>query len=162
MMHMHPGPFFKPLFRDPSTESIKTAEAAIQWASEIEGEVSDYLHNIRIVARRQVVDDRTIGLAASIIASYQRHLSQLRMQELRAKRAEIASYVGEVGERRVFRDLYVEDVRQFDGMYGSSYLHRMGDKEGNVFIYWTSGGVFEAGKEITVKLPSRNTRSIKG
>ncbi len=80
--HMHPRlapQDYKFLFRTPSEESFKVGEAAIEWASNIEGEeIPDYLHNIRTIARRMVFEDRDMGLAASIVAAYQRHLSTLR------------------------------------------------------------------------------------
>lgn len=162
MRHLHPSPFFKPMFKQPSPESIKTAEDAIAWAQEIEGEnISDYLHNIRLIARRMVVDDRTSGLAASIVAAYQRHLGQLRQQELRKRQAEISQYVGEVGQRQVFK-LYVDRVLNFDGPYGSSCLVALNDDAANAFCWWCSTRPPTTGQEIYLKGTIKKHSEFKG
>jgi len=152
--HLHPreaGPHFKRLFHTPSEESVKVAEEAIEWASGIEGEdVSDYLHNIRTIARRMVYEGRDMGLAASIVAAYQRHLAKLRYMELQAKRAEVAQHVGTVGDR-IRVKLYVEKVIQTESMYGVSHLHIMSDEAGNVWCWFSSAGALDTGKEILLK-----------
>jgi hypothetical protein len=154
------GPFFKPSFSVPSEESVKLANDAIEWASEIEGEnVPEYLHNIRIIARRMVWERRDMGMAASIIAAYQRHLATLRWKELQAKRAEIAQYVGNVGDK-VRVKLMVEKVVPMLGSMYSSHLHIMSDENGNVFIWFASSGAHETGKEIILegKIKAHNER----
>jgi len=152
--HLHPrnaGSNFKPMFRAPSDESVKVGTDAIEWASEIEGEeIADYLHNIRTIARRMVYEGRDMGLAASIVAAYQRHLSTLRYRELQAKRAEIAQHVGQVGDKLRVK-VMVEKVVQLDSMYGTSHLHIMSDDSGNVFIWFASSGACETGKEIVLQ-----------
>lgn len=152
--HLHPrnaGPNFKPMFRTPSPESFQVGAAAIEWASEIEGEeIADYLHNIRTIARRMVYEGRDMGLAASIVAAYQRHLSTLRYRELQAKRAEVAQHVGQVGDKLRVK-VMVEKVVQLDSMYGTSHLHIMSSDEGNVFIWFSSAGACETGKEIILQ-----------
>jgi len=152
--HLHPrlaGPHFKPMFSSPSPESFQVGEAAIEWAADIEGEeIPDYLHNIRTIARRCVYEGRDMGLAASIVAAYQRHLSTLRWKELQAKRAEIAQHVGNVGDR-VRMKVMVEKVVQCDSQWGTSHLHIMSDDNGNVFIWFASSGAHETGSEIILK-----------
>lgn len=152
--HLHPrsaGSDFKPMFRTPSEESVNVANSALEWASEIEGEdIADYLHNIRTIARRMVCEGRDMGLAASIVAAYQRHLAQLRYKELQARRAEIAQHVGEVGAK-VRVKVTIEKVVQLESMYGTSHLHIMSDNDGNVFVWFSSAGAYETGKEIILQ-----------
>jgi len=152
--HMRPllaGAKFEPMFSLPSPESIQVANDAIDWVSAIEGEeISDYLHNIRIIGRRMVFESRDMGMAASIVVAYQRHLSNLRWKELQSKRAEIAQHVGTVGERMRLK-LMVEKVVQYDSMYGTIHLHIMSDDNGNVFIWFSSSGAHETGAEIILK-----------
>lgn len=145
------SPRYQFLFQYPTEESKQVADAAIEWAAGIEGEdIPDYLHNIRTIARRMVCENRDMGLAASIVAAYQRHLSTLRWKELQAKRAEIAQHVGQVGER-IRVKVMVEKVVQCDTMYGISHLHIMSDDDGNVFIWFSSAGAHETGSEIVLK-----------
>lgn len=152
--HLHPkqaGPHFRPLYTHVSEESVKVANDAIEWATNIEGEeIPDYLHNIRTIARRMVWEGRDMGLAASIVAAYQRHLSKLRWAEMRARRAEVARYVGEVGDK-IRVAVNVEKVVQCYGTYGTSFLHIMSDSEGNVYIWFASSQACETGKDIVLQ-----------
>jgi len=154
LKHLHPrlaGPQYKFMFRTPTEESQKLADSAIEWASEIEGEeIPDYLHNIRTIARRMVYEGRDMGLAASIVAAYQRHLSTLRWKELQAKRAEVAAHVGNVGDR-IRVKVVVEKVIQCYSMYGTIHLHIMSDNDGNVFVWFSSAGAYETGAELVLK-----------
>ncbi len=154
LKHMHPrlAPSgYKFLFRAPTDESVQVGNDAIEWASNIEGEeIPDYLHNIRTIARRMVFEGRDMGMAASIVAAYQRHLATLRWKELQAKRAEIAQHVGNVGDR-IRVKLMVEKVVQCNGQFGVSHLHIMSDNDGNVFIWFSSAGAYETGAEVILK-----------
>jgi hypothetical protein len=148
----HSAPIsFRRTYKDVSEESVKVAEAAIEWAASIEGEeIPDYLHNIRTIARRMVWECRDMGLAASIIAAYQRHLAKLKWAEVRARRAEVARHVGKEGEK-IRVSLNVEKVVQCFGTYGTTYLHIMGDSEGNVYIWFASSQALETGRDIVLQ-----------
>lgn len=171
-VHLHPNMASRDydfLYTTLDPESEKVAQAAIDWAASIEGEdVSDYLHNIRTIASRGVCDSRDLGLAASIVAAYQRHLNNLRLREIQARRAEIAQYVGEVGERRLFK-LNVEKVMAFerDG-YGHNsgpsvvHLHIMSDANGNVFTWWSSVGALSTGADVVLKATIKKHEERKG
>lgn len=152
--HMHPSKEIKKedmLYTSVDPESAALAVEAIEWASNIGGEdVSEYLHNIRTVARNAVVDNKNDGLAASIVSSYQRHLNQLRSQEIRRRQAEISKHVGDVKEIRVFR-LHVEKVNERESDYGMSYQHIMSDADGNAFIWYSSSIVLETGEDVILK-----------
>lgn len=141
---------FKFLFTTPSLESVELSMKAIEWASEIEGEeVPDYIHNIRTIARRGVYEGRDMGMSASIVSAYQRHLASLRWKEIQAKRKEIAQYVGNVGDKIRIK-LMVEKVIQCHGGFGSN-LHIMSNDDGNVFIWFSSGDTYETGKEVLLQ-----------
>ncbi len=160
--HLHPSMDFKPMYTHIEPESIALAESAIEWASEIEGEdIADYLHNIRIIARRGVVEYRDMGLGASIVSAYQRHLNTLRMKELQARRAEVATHVGTVGERTRFK-LHVEQVITCDGAFGVSMLHIMSDDAGNVFKWFSSSTTLECNSDVLLKGTVKKHDEYKG
>jgi len=153
-LHMTPSarpPKWHPLYSVIDLESFELAEKAIEWAADLEGEeIADYLHNIRVIARRAVCEGRDMGLGASIVSAYQRHLNSLRMKELAARRGEVATHVGTVGDRSLF-NLHVENVITCDGQYGTSYLHILGDKDMNCFKWFSSGTTLETGKDYLLK-----------
>lgn len=141
------------LFREPTEKSAEVAKAATEWADALTDEEvthSDYLWNIRIIARRGVVGDKQFGFAASIVSSYQRHIGEL---EVRArKQTQDSQWVGEVGERRLFH-LLVEKVVEVGGDFGQfpSQLHIMSDDDGNKFIWFAHGVTLDSGVKHWIK-----------
>jgi hypothetical protein len=140
------------LFREPTDKSAEEAKAAIQWAEDITDEEvlhSEYLHNIRVIARRGVVGDKQFGYAASIVSGYKRHLGELELKA-RGERKE-SQWVGQEGDRRIF-DLLVEKVIQLDSNFGpSSQLHIMSDEDDNRFIWFAHGTSLDQGRKVLLK-----------
>lgn len=154
IFHMHPPMGVRRsdfLFTYPTEASKETAKAAIAWCEELSDEEvkdSDYLHNIRVIARRGVVGYRQVGYAASIVSAYQRHLGELKLKERQMLHP--SQYVGEEGERRLFH-LLVEKVLTSEGPFGATAFHIMSDKDGNVFIWRSTGEVLKAGEEYDLR-----------
>ena len=127
-------------------EDRETAKEAAEWAenlSDEEVEPSDYLYNIRALARSGMVGLRTIGYTASIISSY-----------LRAKNPPLrkeSDFVGVLKERKVF-DLTVRRVTGFSGNFGYTNKYIFQDSDGNVIVWLTSTSQsLEEGKKYSVK-----------
>lgn len=112
-----------------------TAAAAIEWALAQE-DTSDYGHNIAVVATIGWVEQRTLGIACSIVTSYQRAMGR---EVERRQRAAESHHVGTVGKREVFAPLQVTSVRYFESDYGSRACITFRDDAGNVLLWWTGG-----------------------
>ncbi len=139
------------LYDKVSDASVELAARAEEWCEAIEGEdVSEYIHNIRLIARSGVVTHKTIGMAASIVSSYQRELVA------RAKREKAASkrpseYVGTVGDD-IEVSLLVEKILPMDSeQWGRSFLHIMSDDQGNAFTWFTKGADMDEGSTYTLR-----------
>lgn len=114
------------------SEKIK-AHQAMEWVENIsdeECERSDYYHNIRAIARSGMVGLRTMGFAASIINSYDRHL-------LKVQPRLISSYVGVVRMREEF-DLTLKNIYSGRSEYGDFFKYTFHDDRGNVIVWTTS------------------------
>jgi hypothetical protein len=57
-------------------EDKATAEAAIEWAEGQDSEASDYAHNVSVIVTAGIVHHRTAGIAASILATFNRAQAQ--------------------------------------------------------------------------------------
>lgn len=167
MYYMHPPKEDvrdgKLLWRTPSDRAIQSAKDAIAWCESLpdeEVEASEYLHNIRIIARRGVVGSRQTSYAASIVSSYQRHMGDLKRKQKFADQAAISQYVGTVGERSNFR-LTVDHVVSLEGDFGYSSMHLMYDAHGNRFTWTSSSCTLEKGKEVLLKGTIKDHRLYK-
>ena len=111
------------------------AKRAIAWALLLEPR-GDYEHNLRVIARGGIYRDRDAGIAASMVAAYDRAMDA-------ARAAVESTVVGEVGK---MLELVVEVTRAQDtgGRFaGIRYFLR--DESGNVLVWKSSSGALEVG-----------------
>lgn len=106
------------------------ADSALEWAVTQGG--SDYLDNLAVACRRDIVDHRTAGLVASAISAYQRAQGIERERE----RKKASSHIGAVGKRESF-DVRVVAIRTFDSQWGARSMVQFEDMAGNVLVWWT-------------------------
>ena len=123
------------------------AQASIDWITGLEGEVNDFLHNVRAVVRTGAVKDRTAGYAAALTVAYAKEMDQLKAKGERP----VSTHQGTVGERTVFT-LTIGKIIPIEGQYGISYLHLMTDAAGNDFKWFGSGKLWlDMGLEVPGK-----------
>lgn len=128
--NLHPPDKFNP--SKVTSDDIKLAKSALEWVenlSDRECEKSDYLHNIRAIARSGMVGRRTIGFAASIISSYKKWSEDNKPKQK-------SDHVGEVKQRKEF-ELTLYYSFPFNGAFGNSIKYLFQDNNGNIFV-WNS------------------------
>lgn len=148
MLHMDPSPFDKNLmFKYPSAESVQVAKDAIAWCEALTDEQADndYMHNIRVIAKRGIIGSKQFGYSASIVSTYQKMLGDLKRREY--QKSNPSEYVGVVGERSKFK-LNVNKVIAIDGAYGTVSIHIMRDDNNNAFVWKSSGEVFKVNEVV--------------
>ena len=114
----------------------RLATAAIDWCeelSDVDCERSDYLYNIRVIARAAYVERRTMGFAASIIAAYNKYLTDKLAKEQMADSA----HVGQIKQRTTFI-LRVTNHFNYETVYGVTHKYIFSDMLGNVFTWAAS------------------------
>jgi hypothetical protein len=118
---------------------IETNEIDQEWVTktlqlfrETESFGNDYMDNIRVIMKQDIVKQNHVGLVASAVLAAQRAL---------APKAEIAesNFVGAEKERLRGLDLLLEKIIYLGhGSFGPSYLHLLKDSNGNVFSWITT------------------------
>jgi hypothetical protein len=131
------------------------AEAAIEWGKALEG-VTDYEYNLSVVCRAEYIEFKHVGILASLISAYQRHMGQQR-----ERAADTSTFQGEVGKRAVYT-LKVEHTQDFESNYGLRVMNRMRDEHGNLFVWWSSGERLEVGNTYTGKATVKAHEEYKG
>ncbi len=113
---------------------VARVERAVAWAEAIpEDTDSDYLHNLRAIARCNLVTHKTLGLAASIIAACEREDAKRAAKD----RPAAPAYFGKVKERARFV-LTCVGYSAFDTLYGTTHLFRFQDSNGSVAVWKAS------------------------
>jgi len=131
---------------------IKTTEADKQWAEKtigffrgVEPFGNDYMDNIRVLMKQDIIKNQHVALIASSVITAQREL---------APKPEVkqSNFVGEVKQRLKGLELVVEKIIFLGhGAFGPSFLHLMKDTDGNVFS-WITGNKLEADDGAIIKL----------
>jgi hypothetical protein len=126
------------------------AIAARDWASELDGDLSDYEHNIRVVALAEAIEPRSIGIAASIVGSY--------YARMRPKGAS-STFQGVKGQKMEI-EVTVDEVRTLE----FSYLHKMRDGHGNRFTWFATKPALKShvGKTIKIRGTVKDHNEFKG
>jgi hypothetical protein len=117
----------------------KLAQEALEWARSLpRSGVADYLYNLGVACRRSFVNSKIIGLVASAIVAYQRHLETEAELKTRRRQNFESKHVGEIGKRRNFEKVVVQRMRYFESEFGVRTFITFKDSENNILIWWAS------------------------
>ena len=133
----------------PSEQAVQMAAAALEWAPEWLAEeqaradrdgtdVSDYVHNMRVVLGGSTVTRRSFALGASLLAVWRRHQERQERERQERENAVPSAWVGAVGER-ITLTLTVQATREFASDFGTRTLITYHDQDGNVVKWWATG-----------------------
>lgn len=121
------------------------AKEAAEWAENIsdsDAEISDYLYNIRAIARSGMVGWRTMGYAASIVSSYKRTQDNTEAN---------SDHIGTIKVRQEF-DLTLKRMSSGVSVYGEYHMFIFNDEQGNVVVWRASNPPdLEEGKSYRIK-----------
>jgi hypothetical protein len=142
----------------PEAADLEVAEKAVEWAAELPESSTDYLWNVRLVARFGYVDFKTAGIAASIVQAYRKAVGD----EIKRKAAAKSEHFGEVGKRQVWT-MTLTDRWDVDGHYGTTRVHKFLTAEGNVAVWFASSSSgMEVGETWKVKATVKKHDDRKG
>jgi hypothetical protein len=130
---------------EPTETDKEWANKTIQFFRRQEFFGNDYMDNLRVILKQDIIKKEHVNLAASAVITAQRQL---------APKAEIkeSNFVGEVKGRLKGLELMIEKIIYLGfGSFGPSYLHLMKDDSGNVFS-WITGNKIEKAEGETVRL----------
>jgi len=116
---------------------LELAKAALEWAKALPTTEGDYLYNLGVACRAGIVNFTTLGIIASVISAYQRHIDRVEELNIKGREKFLDEHVGVVGQRSGFPALTVKSMKYFDGNYGVKTLVRFKDAEGRTLIWWT-------------------------
>ncbi len=137
--------------QDSQPEDSDTAIKALEWVRSQRDQIetlSDYMHNLLIVAAEETVTKKHFGILCSAVSAYQREVEKRDVERRKALAPSL--YFGMVGKRETWT-ANVVNIREFESQYGVKHLVKL-DINGNVAIWWASCAVeFEVGDEVEVK-----------
>ena len=138
-------------------------EDAIEWAKSLKGDENNYLNNIGILGEQGYATGRQLGMAVSILPSYEKEVAKRIREEARKAIADASEHVGEIGKREVFDNVVLTEVKYIESQFGVSVLHKF-NMDGNQLVWFGSrelGGV-EIGDKISIKATVKRHDEFNG
>lgn len=143
----------------PTDKDRAFAIEALDWARDITNPRNDYEHNISVIAGSQMMEFRSLGLAASIVGVYLKR----KNDELNAKNDTKASvYIGNVKDKVEF-PVTVIFSKPIETDYGYSYLYNFVTEDHNVLTWFSSTNKgFDVGQKFTLRGTVKGHKEFNG
>jgi hypothetical protein len=143
-----------------SVNDTTLVDLSLGWIRAMSGEEvfkSEYLSNLQTVCAGEYTERKQLGLVASLITSYQRHIEKLTKDS----KPVMSGYIGEVGGK-VQLSGNVEKIIEIEGQYGTTYLCRIRTTNNNLVVWFASNPKFEEGDEVTLKATVKGQEVYQG
>lgn len=122
----------------PNRDDVKLAKDAMEHMKDRDTK-SDYEWNMKLAIANEVVPYKALGIVASLIPYYKRHLEYQVERDLKVNN-ETSAHVGTVGTRQDFELTLTKMLPLEGGQWGPTYLHKFRDGDGNI-VSWFSSNV---------------------
>lgn len=119
----------------PTDKSYEEVDEALAWLEEQDSVGNDYIHNCQVISELGCVTWRMAGYAASIVSSHRRAKNRQLRREILV--ADGTAHIGTEGKRGEFC-LTLLAVIDCESFYGTSYLHKFADPDGNAVTWFAS------------------------
>ena len=132
-----------------SDENHQTVESAMEWIlNKEEDEFDSYIHNLQVIVRSGYVSEREIGMLASLMQVYRKHIQSEELKKARMEAESGSEWLGSVGDKIKVDVKSAELVTSWETQWGFSGLFKFIDVNGNVII-WITGNA-DLNKVLTI------------
>lgn len=104
---------------------------AIEWVKEQESS-SEYIHNLKQLAKCEYISNQSINLWCSLVATYQRQQAKLNEQQ-----SKLNQFYGEV-KQRIELEVYLVNINSFESQFGTTFVYTFNDLDGRTFVWFTN------------------------
>jgi hypothetical protein len=130
-------------------EDVIWGEKTIEFFRATSSFGNEYMDNVRVVMKQDIVKNDHIALVVSAVSTVQREFAKAKANKESAAQSD---FVGQVKERIKGLELILEKVIFLGyGSFGANYLHLMKDECGNVFS-WITGNKMGVDEGSNIKI----------
>lgn len=142
------------LNEEPSSQAKEKAAKIVEWLKQETFGSFDIERNCQILALAGYAKRKHFGRLVYMPVAYDKYIERKVIEQQREseKASERSSnYVGAVGEKLIVNVATVQLVTTFETQFGITYLYKMVDTNGNVFVWFASNRNDEVKGSITIK-----------
>lgn len=130
-------------------EDVVWGEKTVEFFRATSSFGNEYMDNVRVVMKQDIVKNDHIALVVSAVSTVQREFAKAKANKESAAQSD---FVGQVKERIKGLELILEKVIFLGyGSFGANYLHLMKDECGNVFS-WITGNKMGVDEGSNIKI----------
>lgn len=123
---------------DPSHKgNAEKVEKILAWAKSLPNMLG-YISNLKAAMNKTYCERRDVGIICSAVAAYNREMENMTRKAAQMKQASQSQWVGNEGDRIELHNLTVRILTCWETMYGTTYLYKFVDEQGNTFT-WKTG-----------------------
>lgn len=142
-------------FNHESDYSKELVKNVLKWINE-QDENNNYFHNLKVITSLDYITFDKFGLLASVFPSYNKYLVRKEEKEKKEAQEKVSVHVGDIGKRINVKVESFNIVTSWDTMYGTTYIYKIVDTNGNIYTWKTSGGIADETKEIIGTVKAHN------
>jgi len=150
-----------------SDEAKKKAEVVLEWLKGLcstDGMGCEY--DIAPVAKQGFCAGRHFGRLCYCPVAYDKAMARIEQEKARdaekASQRESSGFVGEIGQKISFTAASAVLVTSWETQFGRTFLYKMTDEAGNVFVWYSSGSRDELVGGVTVKGTVKDHKEYDG
>lgn len=151
---------WKNIYKSDDTNTF--VEEALEWIQNMDADNNSYFENLKVICSNELVELKHIGYAASLIASYQKHLLAEKKKIEAEKQNEMYHYYRNVGDK-VSLQGNLACVANYDTQFGTMYVYKM-IQSSCIFVWKTSKylGIDDSGKEVMITGKIKEQSEFRG
>lgn len=121
-------------------ENVRLAEKMIAWVKSVEDN-SDYLHNLRTIFDSEYTSPKYFGYIAGLAPTYNKAIAKVEAQKTEEAQTIKSTYQGNIGDKLDINITDVQLITSWDTQWGTTYIYKFIDTEGNIFTWKTSNWI---------------------
>lgn len=124
---------------EPTAEGLARAELVSGWLVGMDrADASDLENNCITLALGGYAKVQQFGLLAYMPVAYERHQERMACKAAQEAAGARSEFIGDVGQRITLKAVTVALLSSWDGYYGTTWLYKFVDENGNVYIWYAS------------------------
>lgn len=133
---------------DVSATTLEESEKCLEWARNNEEYHSNYMMNLKIVAKMNYCGEKDLGLLAAMASTYLKSCSKHQLQ------ANNSRHLGSIGERITIDVADWKVLSSWENGFGICYLYEFITPDGDVVI-WKTGKFFDTCNQLSGTVKDR-------
>lgn len=124
-------------FKADTDANIALVRDAVAWLDTQDAN-SEFMHNLKVIVTNGYCDYKTCGIVAALIPTYQKAVEVETKKAVERAAGAKSEHVGNVGDRITVAIKSAACVTSYETMYGTTYIYKFVDDNGNVLVWKSS------------------------